>query len=101
MDGSQQHGIWLRELPGLDTKDMATITLKNIPDDLLRDLKDTAKNNHRSLNGEILFALQGHLMRKRKVLPEEVLKEIKRFRDQVMGTLGGEEIAKAVNEGRA
>lgn len=37
---------------------MATITLKNIPADLHRELKKRAKEHHRSLNGEILAILK-------------------------------------------
>lgn len=37
---------------------MATITLKNIPDDLHRRLKERAARHRRSLNGEILASLE-------------------------------------------
>jgi predicted nucleic acid-binding protein len=37
---------------------MASITLKNIPADLHRELKKRAEENHRSLNGEIIAALK-------------------------------------------
>jgi len=37
---------------------MATITLKNIPDDLHRRLKERAARHRRSLNGEILSTLE-------------------------------------------
>jgi plasmid stability protein len=37
---------------------MATITLKNIPADLHRELKKRAEEHHRSLNGEILAILK-------------------------------------------
>ena len=38
---------------------MATITLKNIPADLHRDLKKRAEEHHRSLNKEIIATLKG------------------------------------------
>jgi plasmid stability protein len=37
---------------------MASITLKNIPADLHRELKKRAEEHHRSLNGEILATLK-------------------------------------------
>jgi len=37
---------------------MATITLKNIPDDLHHRLKERAARHRRSLNGEILATLE-------------------------------------------
>ena len=37
---------------------MTTITLKGIPEDLYRALKTKAKTHRRSLNGEILSALE-------------------------------------------
>ena len=43
---------------------MATLTLKNVPDDLHRRLKERAARNHRSLNREAIHALE------RAVAPE-------------------------------
>ncbi|MEL6614587.1 MAG: Arc family DNA-binding protein [Bacteroidota bacterium] len=37
---------------------MATLTLKNVPDDLHRRLKERAARNHRSLNREVIHALE-------------------------------------------
>jgi plasmid stability protein len=37
---------------------MATITLKNIPEELHRELKKRAEEHHRSLNREILATLK-------------------------------------------
>jgi plasmid stability protein len=39
----------------------STITLKNLPADLHKALSERAKQNHRSLNGEILATLQASL----------------------------------------
>lgn len=36
---------------------MRSITLKNLPDELVETLKARAADSHRSLNGEILFRL--------------------------------------------
>ena len=37
---------------------MATLTLKNVPDDLHRRLKSRAERNHRSLNREAIRCLE-------------------------------------------
>lgn len=37
---------------------MATLTLKNVPDDLHQRLKDRARRHHRSLNREAIRLLQ-------------------------------------------
>jgi antitoxin FitA-like protein len=40
---------------------MATVTLKNVPSELVRMLKDVAKQNRRSLNQEALARLESSL----------------------------------------
>ena len=40
---------------------MATVTLKNVPDELLRMLKGVARENRRSLNQEALARLEASL----------------------------------------
>ncbi len=37
---------------------MSAITLKNLPEELLRDLRDAAASHHRSLNQHAIFLLQ-------------------------------------------
>ena len=37
---------------------MPTLTLKNIPDELYKQLKTIAKANHRSLDSEILYCIE-------------------------------------------
>lgn len=41
---------------------MTTITLKNIPDELHRRLRQRARQNRRSLNSEILALLESQVM---------------------------------------
>ena len=45
---------------------MATMTLKNVPEELLKLLKDEAKHNRRSLNQEALARLESSLGRPRR-----------------------------------
>jgi plasmid stability protein len=37
---------------------MVTVTIKNIPEQIYERIKAQAKNNHRSINGEILSILE-------------------------------------------
>jgi antitoxin FitA len=45
---------------------MATVTLKNVPEDLVRMLKQEAKQNRRSLNQEALARLEASLAAPRR-----------------------------------
>ncbi len=40
------------------TAAMATLTLKNVPEELVEQLKEEAKQNRRSLNQEAIFRLE-------------------------------------------
>jgi len=44
---------------------MATLTIKNIPDELYRQLKKTAEQHRRSLNSEVIVCLERSLQRSR------------------------------------
>ncbi len=52
---------------------MATLTIKNIPDELYRQLKKTAEQHRRSLNSEVIVCLERSLQRTgsdaRSILP--------------------------------
>ena len=60
---------------------MATITLKNIPDDLYELLKAAAKAHHRSINSELIHCLE-QSFKPRPVSPEERLERLRRIRPQ-------------------
>ena len=80
---------------------MASITIKNVPDELFALLKEQAKFNHRSLNSEIIFAIQLYLMRKKaRPNPEEILGRARELRRKVKGTTTSDDIEGAINEGR-
>ena len=59
---------------------MATITLKNIPADLHRELKKRAEKHHRSLNGEILATLKSATGKTRPVDVEMLIHEARAAR---------------------
>ena len=78
----------------------ATITIKNMPDDLHRDLKARAVRHRRSLNGEIIAILEERL-HPRKRTPAEVLAAVDALRERFKDfRMTAEEIDQAINEGR-
>jgi len=78
----------------------ATITIKNMPDDLHRDLKASAARHQRSLNREIITILE-EKMHPRIHMPEEVLADIHALRERFKDfRMTDEEIDQAKKEGR-
>lgn len=61
---------------------MATITVKDIPDDLYEKLKKAAAAHHRSINREIIHYIE-HALQSRKVNIEEVVAEARRIQTEV------------------
>ena len=57
---------------------MATITVKNIPDDLYARLKETATIHRRSINSEIIFCIENTINSK-QIHPEDFIKQIDTF----------------------
>jgi len=79
---------------------MATITLKNIPDEIYSLLKKTAQRHRRSLNSEIIVCLERSLQ-PTAVRVEDALVTARRLRGRVSGLpLTFEEIAEARRQGR-
>jgi len=66
---------------------MATITLKNIPADLHRELKKRAEEHHRSLNREILATLESVTAKTHRLDVETLIQEARaaraKFRRQI------------------
>lgn len=78
---------------------MATVTIKNMPDELYQIIKKMAKSQHRSLNNELIFRIEQSL-RFNPVSPETIRENAREFRKKLRGELSPEEIEKAINEGR-
>ncbi len=57
---------------------MATLTLKNVPEELVVQLKEEAKQNRRSLNQEALSRLEGTIALRRRSA-EEVVADLRRL----------------------
>ena len=80
---------------------MATLFVKDFPDDVYEALKDRARANGRSLAAEVRVLLQQALPARRS--PKEVAESIRRFRDKIAAEDRGmtaEEIVEMVREGR-
>lgn len=60
---------------------MATLTLKNIPEDLYTELKRYAKANRRSVNREAILCIE-RAIRSRKVQPEMYLARARQLREK-------------------
>lgn len=79
---------------------MATITIKNIPDNVVVSLKQRAQQNRRSLNSELITILE----RATKLYPlpvDEILEEARRLREFTADhLLTATEVEQLINEGR-
>ncbi|MEM7480457.1 MAG: Arc family DNA-binding protein [Acidobacteriota bacterium] len=80
---------------------MATLTLKNVPEGLVKSLKVEAKINRRSLNQETLKRLEDSLTPRGRSV-EETIASLKRLhaRMEGIGPITGEFIQSAKVDGR-
>ena len=79
---------------------MATLTIKNIPEDLYAQLKRYAEINRRSLNSEVILCIE-RVIRSRKVQPEVYLARARQLRKKTMEhTITDDEFSKAKSAGR-
>lgn len=79
---------------------MATLTLKNVPDDLHQRLKERAARNGRSLNREAIRCLDDA---SRRPDPDTLLEEAAALRARLAAkgaSFTAEEIEAAINQGR-
>ena len=77
-----------------------TITLKNIPADLHRELKKRAEENHRSLNKEVLATLRNVTNQSRRVEPTELIREARAARKKFKRQVSPAEIKAWIRHGR-
>lgn len=79
---------------------MATVTFKNIPDDLYEQLKQAANAHHRSVNSELIYCLE-RTFRPTPVSASELADKALKLRSRVAAArLDTDEINAARNEGR-
>lgn len=80
---------------------MATLTIKNIPDDLYEKLKASAKNNRRSLNNEVIMMMELFL-RRPKIKPEIIQARAAKLRELTAHYVITEaELEEWIHEGRS
>ncbi|MBN1536530.1 MAG: Arc family DNA-binding protein [Anaerolineales bacterium] len=79
---------------------MATITVKNIPDDLYHRLKTLARMNRRSVNNEIILCIE-QAVSSRKIEPKEMMEKARLVRQLTSHTMLSEEtLNQAKNQDR-
>ena len=79
---------------------MATITVKNIPDELYARLKSVAGTNRRSINSEIIVCIE-NAVASRRINLDDALKNARQLRQLTAGHLiSDEEFNQAKAEGR-
>jgi antitoxin FitA len=79
---------------------MATITLKNIPADLHRELKKRAEEHHRSLNKEIIATLKDATNATVPFDPTKLEESVRRARSLFRHPVTAREIDRWKREGR-
>jgi antitoxin FitA len=50
--------FWIRNGSNYEPVPIMNLSIKNVPEDLVRKLKERAKANHRSLQGEVVATLE-------------------------------------------
>lgn len=83
---------------------MATLTIRNLPEELHARLKVRARQNHRSLNQEVIAELSlmasVETAEDRAARVEQEVRDIDALRARAKGFLTAEEISQAVADGR-
>jgi len=80
---------------------MATLTIKNIPDELYEELKRSAAQHRRSINSEVIVCLEKALRSTKRIDPDEFLADVRALRQSIPGIfVTDEDLRAAKNEGR-
>jgi len=87
-------------LKPLEVLDLATVTVKNIPDELYKRLKSIAEINRRSVNSEIIVCIE-QAVTSHRINPDMILESARQLRKLTAGHLiSDEEFNQAKAEGR-
>jgi len=79
---------------------MATVTIKNIPDELYDRLKSIAEINRRSINSEIIMCIE-NAVASRRINLDEVLEDARQLRQLTAAhVISDDEFNQAKEEGR-
>ena len=76
---------------------MATVTIKNIPDELYKRLKAVAEVNRRSINSEIIMCIENSIA-SQKINLDEMLDNVRQLRQLTSGHMISDE---AFNQAKA
>ncbi len=79
---------------------MATLTIRNVPENLHERLKAEAEANRRSLNQQTIVLLEAGLEGGGKPEIHELLRRVDERRSRMKSFLSPEKIRAAINEGR-
>jgi plasmid stability protein len=79
---------------------VASITLKNVPADLHRELKKRAEEHHRSLNKEIIATLKSATSGTVRLDPAKLEESVRRARSLFRRPITAREIDRWKREGR-
>jgi antitoxin FitA len=80
---------------------MPTITVKNVPDDIYEDLKNSANIHRRSINSEVIFCIE-KVVRSRRLDPNELFTRVEAIRNKIdVPPLTDTVLRQAKGEGRA
>ena len=80
---------------------MATLTIKNLPDELYQELKRRAGENRRSLNREVVYSLE-QLIKGERARARPSVADFRALREKYpLSPLSEEELARAIDEGTA
>jgi plasmid stability protein len=91
------NGYTLKPFGGIN---MATVTVKNIPNELYERLKSVAEINRRSINSEIIMCIENTVI-SRRINLDEVLENARQLRRLTVGhPISDEEFNQAKAEGR-
>lgn len=79
---------------------MATLTLKNIPEDLYERLRQRAAAHRRSINGEMIHCLE-QALQPRRITAEERLSRIRALRPAIdPQAVSHDDLIAAIDDGR-
>lgn len=80
---------------------MATLTIKNLPEELHEKLKERARRHRRSMNNEAIVCLEQVLLPHRRRDAETLIAEAEAFNRRTRAKFSDELIEQGKREGRA
>jgi plasmid stability protein len=72
--------LWFRIGANLEPDVPISLSIKNVPDEMVRRLRKRAESHHRSLQGELMAILEEAAGRSGRLTPHEVLAEVRQLR---------------------